>query len=448
MKKTLSLVLAALLLVTCALPLIASADGQPIKIVYAYWGNADANISQTENVGRFNDLNKGKIEVEARYTPDDYDTKLYTMIAGGDAPDVFFVETASSWAILAEEGKLKDLTPFVEGDPDMSEDSFLPCMAMPWGDKLTALGNEPEVVNFFYSVDMFEKANVTPPSADPDNPSTWDEILEMAKQLTLDANGNNAASADFDPENIVQYGIDIAKWFVPLQTIVYSNGGKWLTEDGKGIGLLEPEAIEALQMVSDFINVHHVSPSPIASKSMPGATTSMLTGQLAMYMDGQWVNNNLGSAGVNFDVAMIPAFKDKKPMSWLGSCGLSMYMDTENPEACWELMKYLLRPEGSEVLANTGVTLPVRRSWFEDDEIYKTWTNVRPYHPTNYEAVMKKLVLEHTVPSVTTTVKNFTNINTLYMAALDRAWAGEMSVQEAIEAVKADLEKEIQGWVE
>ena len=448
MKKSLALVLCLTLLVLCMAP-AAMAESKPVKIIYSYWGNADSNVTQTANIAKFNELHKGEIEVEGRYmTTDEYDTKLYTMIAGGDAPDVFFVETASSWAVLAEEGKLKDLTPFLENDKDVDVDSFLPGMVMPYGDILTALGNEPEVVNLFYSVDMFDKLGVPYPSADPAKPNTWDEILEIAKLMTLDANGNNAASPNFDPQNIVQYGIDISKWFVPLQTLVYSNGGAWLTEDGKGVGLLEEDALEALQMVADFINVHHVAPSPIAAQSLPGATTSMLTGQLAMYLDGYWTNNNLASAGVNFDIAMLPSFGDKKPVSWLGSCGLSMYSETKNPEAAWELMKYLLRPEGSEVLANTAVTLPTNRSWFEDQAIYDTWTNIKPYHPANHNKVLKSLVLEHTVPSITTTVKNFNNVNTLYMAALDRAWSGEMSVKEALEAAQADILKEIKGWVE
>jgi multiple sugar transport system substrate-binding protein len=448
MRKSLALVLAMALLVMCMAP-AAMAESKPVKIIYSYWGNADSNVTQTANIAKFNELHKGEIEVEGRYmTTDEYDTKLYTMIAGGDAPDVFFVETASSWAVLAEEGKLMDLTSLLENDPEVNVDSFLPGMVMPYGDKLTALGNEPEVVNLFYSVDLFNKMGVTPPSSDPDHPSTWADVLEIAKQMTLDANGNNAASPNFDPNNIVQYGIDVSKWFVPLQTLVYSNGGAWLTEDGKGVGLLEPEALEALQMVADFINVYHVSPSPIAAKSLPGATTALLTGQLAMYMDGFWTNNNLGASGVNFDIAMLPSFGDKKPVSWLGSSGLSMYADTKNPEAAWELMKYLLRPEGSEEGAKNAVYLSTSREWFEDQTIYDTWTTIAPYHSPNHNKILKSLVLEHTVPSVTTTVKNFNNINTLYMAALDRAWSGEMSVEEALKAAEPDILKEIKGWVE
>ena len=37
---------------------------------------------------------------------------------------------------------------------------------------------------------------------------TWATVRELAMKLTVDANGNDATSADFDPANIVQCGLD------------------------------------------------------------------------------------------------------------------------------------------------------------------------------------------------------------------------------------------------
>ena len=58
----------------------------------------------------------------------------------------------------------------------------------------------------FYNKDMFDAAGIDCPPTSADEAWTWDEFVEVAKQLTLDANGNNAASPDFDPDSIVQYG--------------------------------------------------------------------------------------------------------------------------------------------------------------------------------------------------------------------------------------------------
>ena len=36
-----------------------------------------------------------------------------------------------------------------------------------------------------------------------------DTLREVAMKLTVDANGNDATSADFDPANVVQWGFDM-----------------------------------------------------------------------------------------------------------------------------------------------------------------------------------------------------------------------------------------------
>ena len=65
------------------------------------------------------------------------------------------------------------------------------------------------------NVDLFDEAglNYPPSSFDekyvmPDGSEVdwnYDTVAEIAKILTVDANGNDATSADFDPGNIVQY---------------------------------------------------------------------------------------------------------------------------------------------------------------------------------------------------------------------------------------------------
>ena len=60
---------------------------------------------------------------------------------------------------------------------------------------------------------------------------TWDQFVEAAKQLTIDANGQHPGDADFDAENIQQWGVSWPTWSLPRETLIYSNGGDAWTED-------------------------------------------------------------------------------------------------------------------------------------------------------------------------------------------------------------------------
>jgi hypothetical protein len=74
----------------------------------------------------------------------------------------------------------------------------------------------------------FENAGVDATAAAP---TTYEGWVELFQQLTLDANGNNAASADFDPENVAQWGFTVGEWpFVNWYASLAQHGGSLLTQ--------------------------------------------------------------------------------------------------------------------------------------------------------------------------------------------------------------------------
>ena len=64
----------------------------------------------------------------------------------------------------------------------------------------------------YYNKELFDEADLEyPPTAYGEpyadgDPWDMDKVAELAKILTVDANGNDATSPDFDPENVVQWG--------------------------------------------------------------------------------------------------------------------------------------------------------------------------------------------------------------------------------------------------
>ena len=64
----------------------------------------------------------------------------------------------------------------------------------------------------YYNKDLFDEAGLDyPPAAYGEpyadgDPWDMDKVAELAMLLTVDANGNDATSPDFDRDNIVQWG--------------------------------------------------------------------------------------------------------------------------------------------------------------------------------------------------------------------------------------------------
>jgi ABC-type glycerol-3-phosphate transport system substrate-binding protein len=136
------------------------------------------------------------------------------------------------------------------------------------------------------NTDMFDAAGI---STDPESiPTTYEGWVELFQKLTLDANGNNAASPDFDPENVVQWGYSVEEWMrVNFLSVLEQHDGSVLSEDGRTV-LVNSEAGKlALQQTYDLVYKYHVAPVPAGFNSW----NSFAGGLLAVVPTGTWFRN-------------------------------------------------------------------------------------------------------------------------------------------------------------
>lgn len=162
--------------------------------------------------------------------------KLQTAFVAGSPPDVFLLHSAEI-PQFASYGVLKDLGPWYEAnggwfpDDDISSvtRNGMDYQGVTYGIPLDNHGRGLWINN-----DMFEAAGI---STDPaTHPTTYEDWVSLFQQLTLDANGNNAASPDFDPENVVQWGYSVQEW--PNKNFLaalYQLGGQFISDDGSTI---------------------------------------------------------------------------------------------------------------------------------------------------------------------------------------------------------------------
>jgi len=418
-------------------------SNEPVTLRMTVWGAPEEVAAYKVAIDKF-EKKYPNITVKLQHIPTDYDTKLTTMVAGNDEPDIAQMESASIAYPLAEQGKFYNLEDFLSSDPDFNEGELVPNITYSLEPgNVIGLGPGPETFGLFYNEDIFKDAGLTPPPAKASEAWTWDEFVDVAKKLTIDAKGRNAADPAFDPKNIKQYGVNIGTWWGNYSNFIYSNGGDFVSEDGKTFALNQPAAVEAIQKLADLINVYHVAPSPVQAKNIPSTNIALQTKKVAMAIDGQWSTAGLAQSKFHFNVGVLPTLK--QPMTTVVSGMFSMFKSTKHPKEAWALMKALLDPDAAIDLITAGTWMPAYRSWYTDPALLAKWTENLDSRPSGYKDAVVDVLLNSSHQTPTGYVKNFNKIMDIVNPALDKVWLGQQTAQQALDSIAAKAQAQVQG---
>lgn len=441
-RKLLSLALAlCLILSVCAV--CASAE-EKITLRYAYWGSSYENEAMLNIAAKYEEEHPN-VEIECIYIPNaDYTTKMTSMIAANDEPDIanLFPSDFIGWA---RQGMFVNLYEMIEKDDRYSLDDFIPnCFFEIEEGNAGGRSIANELFQLYYNKDIFDKYEVEYLPSKPEEALTWEEFVEVLQKLTIDENGNNALSPDFDPNRIATYGFDFDKNNMTWGAVVYQNGGSILTEDGTAYNMTDEKTVDAIQKLSDLINVYHVTPDPLtSSNSNMSKTAALQSGQVAVILDGTWTNLDLGSIDINYDVATLPNMSGK-PCFETTASACAIFKSCENVDEAWDFMMYLCDPANAPDLYSSGLWMPIMQKWYDDEDLCKKWADPETTSHTegfadcavNYAQYDYKLAPE-------SSIIGWSKLDAIIESQLDTVWLGEMSAAEAL----AEIEKPVNALV-
>lgn len=418
-----------------------SVDGhEKVTLTYASWGSPNEKKVQEQIAKKFTEKYPW-IEVKYMHIPGDYVTKLTTMFAANQAPDVFPIYKAQAlqWA---EQGKLYNLHDFLQKDKELTKESLIPHAVLYWDkDKVAGVKVTEEAFALYYNADLFKEAGIAPPPTTAETAWTWDQFLDTARKLTIDNNGNNATSPNFDPTNVKQYGVRFDTWMWHL--LVPSNGTSIISENKDKLNLQDPLVIDAVQKMADLITVDHVAPSPTQSKNIPSPAVALQSKKVAMDIDGQWVQLDLGQSGMNYGVGVLPKLKESKTILFGEPEVISA--TTKHPEEAWMFYKFLLNADSGLEMYASGLWMPVMKEWYTKPELISQWAEVKPGHPEGYTDAVMDQALNNGVNSYDYYLKNSEKINAIINPALDQVWLGKKTVQQAFSEISAKVDAEFKG---
>lgn len=264
----------------------------------------------------------------------------------GEHPDVSEVIPTAHYR-FALEGMFQDINPWIEQDPDLSWDQFFP-VAVEAATLIDGHANGGQrwmlpaslwVTGAATNDTHFMEAGLTPPSR-MGYQWTWDEYTDAAKKLTV-LDGEGA----------------IARHGAGLETYPY-----WIHNAGGSIfdRLVDPTqatvnstpVIRALDLIQDSL-LH----SRYAKRG--AIIQDFAASRVSIYMHGgPNTTSFVRAAGVNWDWSYAPNPKDVRGGSENVTIGFGMSAQTENPEAVWKWIKFLVTDAAASHIAYTGRPVP------------------------------------------------------------------------------------------
>ena len=206
---------------------IAVEDGA--TITFSGWGDETEQQIYRDSIERFKKVCPG-VTVNYEPIPADFQTKLKAQMAGGTAPDVFYVDDQLMTAFAAS-GQLLALDGYM-AEAGVSRSDFIPSLLtiFTYEGKTYGLPKDWGTLGLIYIPEILDEAGVAYPTKD----WTWDDLRAAAKKIA-----DNTDYAGFCQ------GADWAR-FAPW---VFSNGGAYATDDCKTATLDTPEVKEMAKIL-------------------------------------------------------------------------------------------------------------------------------------------------------------------------------------------------------
>lgn len=403
----------------------ATGDGKS-EITFMGWGSPqevevfETMIAQYEE--RYPDVTVKYLTVPAG----DFATKLQTMMASGQTPDVFYVVPDNLMSYV-DSGILANMTDFVADNDLFEESNIWPAALATYktDGTQTGVGDSyalPKDVGpwaLAYNKDMFDAAGIAPATADA--LWTWDDFVAAAQTLT---SGEGVSKV----YGTAPYSLESAVW---------SNGADWLSEDLTTVTVTDPKFVEALQWVADLSLVEGVAPSQEAEESL-GSTQRFVEGNIGMMGIGPWSQAQLWEeADFTWDIMPWPVSPHTgKEAVWFGGIGFGVSAKSPHPEAAMNLAAFLsVNEDAQRTNMEMGQAVPNLIDMTMDEFL----TMDTP--PAN-KAEFVRIIEEYGQRPTQTKTYSPAWFST-FSANVAAVYAGDMTAQQFVESVEVEMQKQL-----
>jgi len=380
------------------------------KIVFSGWGDETEQQIYRDSIARFNEFYPD-VTVDFQPIPADFQTKLKAMMAGGTAPDVFYVDDQLMTAFGAS-GQLLALDDFM-AEAGVSRDDFIPALLTIFtlDGKTYGLPKDWGTLGLVYLPEAFQGAGIAEPTAD----WTWQDLKAAAEAIQKAGKyGGFCMNADWAR-------------FAPF---AFGNGGAYANADNTAPALDTPEVKEAARFVTDMkASSVLVTTSDVGAGWCGEAIGKQLVG---MTYEGGWMVNFMRQQypDVAWQAAPLPTGpKGKADVIFTNAIGVNQA--TRFPKAAAAFAIFVTSRYNQGEIVKTGFA-------------YST-------HPDQIDLVVDandKAIAQGGTFSLTRVAywgPNTGKVNDVVSKALERVYLGDQSVDESFAQAQQEAQAALAG---
>ncbi len=328
-------------------------------------------------------------------------------------------------ALYASEGTLLPLDDYMAKDPEMSTDMFFPALidAFIHEGKLYGVAKDWNTQVLYYNKALFDAAGVSY----PDENWTWDDVLDAAKKIVADTDGDGVTD---------QWGFVTDTGMNRIGAWIYGNGGSILTEDKTQCTLTEdktqctltdPASVGALEFITGMMFEHKVAPSKVELGEL-SAMDTFASGKAGMYVCGGWrVLPFRAIEEFEWDIAPIPLSPTSGQRGTVvDSVAWSIAKDTKYPDAAWGLLKFFTGEAGQVRMAKGGTATPSMIEYARTEDF------LDPTQPPAHRSVLIDYTVDET--NYYPAIPKMGEMWDAWGQELSEMWLGQKSVEDSVAA--------------
>ncbi|HZM77954.1 MAG TPA: ABC transporter substrate-binding protein [Candidatus Limnocylindrales bacterium] len=299
--------------------------------MYAFSSSPAEDAALNAAIAAYNKL--GRNTVKLNILPE-YDTALQTALAGGQPPDVFYVND-NKLPDLAKAGALEAMGDKVDNPGDFY-DSLK--QSFTYQGTYYCPPKDFSTLQLVYNTDELAAAGVKPPT-------TWQELTDAAQKLTKPGRPGLVMNPEF-----YRWGVFMAQ------------GGAWPTNNEVTKMTMDSAQMkQSLQFVADM---HKAGTAASAAKVGAGWGGEALgKGKTAMTIEGNWIVGAMKTdfPTVKYSVAELPAGPSGKATMAFSVC-YGVAKASKSKPAAIDFVKFLTSPEQQLTFTKDFPVMPSRKS--------------------------------------------------------------------------------------
>ena len=374
-------------------------------IVFSGWGDETEQNIYRDSIKRFNKIYPN-VTVDFQPIPADFQTTIKARMAGGTAPDVFYVDD-QLMAAFGPTGQLLPLDDYM-AEAGVKRSDFIEALLtiFTYEGKTYGLPKDWGTLGLVYLPEAFEAAGIDEPTAD----WTWDDLKAAAE----------AIAANTDYAGFCQ-NADWAR-FAPF---AFGAGGAY-TNDAFTEGTMNsPEVVSA----AEFVVGMYEDGSLVTSADVGAGWCGEAIGKelVGMTYEGGWMVNYMRQdyPDVEWKAVPLPKSPEGKAANVIFTNAIGVNAATKYPRAAAAFLIYLTSRENQAEIVKTGFA-------------YST-------HPDQVDLVVDPndaaIAQGGLVGRVAYWGPCTGQINDTISQALNRAYLGEQTVKDALDQAKQEADE-------